>query len=217
VQDQARATTIEREPLAAPERARWELAAMAGRMRNLEARLAESQQYARALRKDRDRLRRSESYRIGSGLVALAKNPVRTIPRLIRALLRQLRSPQVVPPPAVKAPVASQRLPVHLYVVIGLDAQAVREFVLTLRQRLVVNPDHRPVVVTDNPSFALLRHLGVLLEFLPDRATWERHRPDQAWDDVLARRLSRLYRDHDSVRTVIVDRSQPPTLADLLR
>jgi hypothetical protein len=102
-------------------------------------------------------------------------------------------------------------------VAIGLDLAAVREFVLTLRQRLLVNPDHRPVVVTDCPDFPLLRELGVLLEYLPDRATWERHRPDRPWDDVLSRRLTRLYRDHDACRTVIVDAAQPPTLADLLR
>ena len=73
------------------------------------------------------------------------------------------------------------------------------------------------MVVTDCPSFALLRDLGVLIEYLPDRATWERHRPDRPWDDVLSQRLTRLYRDHDTARTIIVDRDQPPTLADLLR
>jgi hypothetical protein len=106
---------------------------------------------------------------------------------------------------------------VHLYVVIGLDFPAVRDFVLTLRQRLLVSPDHRPIVLTDSPSFSLLRDLGVLLEYLPDRATWEEHRPDRSWEDVLSERLSRLNRDHDAVRTIIVDRANPPTLADLLR
>jgi len=74
-----------------------------------------------------------------------------------------------------------------------------------------------PVVVTDSSSFSLLRDLGVLLEYLPDRATWDRHRPDEPWNDVLTRRLAQLYRDHDTARTIIVDRTQPPSLADLLR
>jgi hypothetical protein len=224
VQDQAK-VPARREPVDSMERARWELAAMAGRLRTLEARLAEEQQNGEVLRKERDRERRradrlrdSESYRIGYGLVSLIKDPFRTIPRLSRAVLRRLggrRPEQPKPAGPGRAPVAAQRPPVHLYVVIGLDAGAVREFVLTLRQRLLVNPDHRPVVVTDSPSFALLRNLGVLLEYLPDRATWERHRPDLPWDDVLTQRLSRLYRDHDTARTIIVDRS--PSLADLLR
>lgn len=207
------------------ERARWELAAMAGRLRTLEARLAAEHQIGESLRKERDRerrryerLRASESYRLGSGLVALVKNPFHAVPRIGRAVLRRLRGYRPAPPaPATKAPGAPVGTPVHLYVVLGLEAGAVREFVETLRQRLLVNPDHRPVVITDSPSFALLRDLGVLIEYLPDRATWERHRPDLPWDEVLSQRLSRLYLDHDTVRTVIVDRSQPPTLADLLR
>lgn len=218
---------VRREPLDQLERARWELAAMAGRLRTLEARLTEEQQNTETMRKERDRERRradrlrdSESYRLGYGLVSLIKDPVHTVPRLSRAVLRRLGNRGGAgdqPAGPGRAPVAAQRPPVHLYVVIGLDEAGVRDFVLTLRQRLLVNPDHRPVVMTDNPAFALLRDLGVLLEYLPDRATWDQHRPDRSWEDVLAERLSRLYRDHDTVRTIIVDRSQPPTLADLLR
>jgi hypothetical protein len=215
-----------REPLDQMERARWELAAMAGRLRSLEAKLVEEQQNAETMRKERDRERRradrlrgSESYRLGYGLVSLIKDPVHSVPRLSRAVLRRLRrrGRNTRPPVPGRAPVAAQRPPVHLYVVIGLDTAGVRDFVLTLRQRLLVNPDHRPVVVTDSPQFSVLRDLGVLLEYLPDRATWEQHRPDRSWEDVLSERLSRLYRDHDTVRTIIVDRTQPPTLADLLR
>lgn len=207
------------------QRARWELAAMAGRLRTLEAKLAEEQHHSEEIRKERDRERRradrlrgSESYRLGYGLVSLIKDPVHSVPRLSRAVARRVRRrPGSVPVQPRRTSAVARRLPVHLYVVIGLDADAVREFVLTLRQRLLVSPDHRPVVMTDNPSFSLLRDLGVLLEYLPDQATWQRHRPDRPWEDVLADRVSRLYHDHDTVRTIIVDRSRPPTLADLLR
>jgi hypothetical protein len=51
---------------------------------------------------------------------------------------------------------------------------------------------------------------------VPDRVTWERHRPDRSWDDVLSERLSRLFRDHESVRTLVVDRRNLPDLAQLL-
>ena len=210
--------------LDASERARWELAAMAGRLRSLEAQLVEEQENADAMRKQRDRerhrldrLRHSESYRLGYGLVSLVKNPVRTVPRITRAVLRRMRGGRPAPRLEPIRRTVVVRPPAHLYVAIGLELGAVREFVLTLRQRLLVSPDHRPVILTDCPSFALLRDLGVLLEYLPDRATWERHRPDRPWDDVLTQRLSRLYQDHDTTRTVIVDRTQPPTLADLLR
>jgi hypothetical protein len=207
------------------DRARWELAAMAGRLRTLEGRLAEEQENAEQARKEAarerrraDRLLGSESYRLGFGLVSLVKDPMHTVPRLARAVLRRLRDRRPAAAPVkTRPPVAAQRPPVHLYVVIGLDEEGLRAFVLTLRQRLLVNPDHRPVVVTDSPSFSLLRDLGILLEYLPDHATWDRHRPDEPWHDVLTRRLAQLYRDHDTARTIVVDRTQPPTLADLLR
>ncbi|MBU2662153.1 hypothetical protein KOI35_01400 [Actinoplanes bogorensis] len=218
---------VTRDPLDS-QRARWELAAMAGRLRMLESRLVTERHRIDELQRERDRerrradrLRRSESYRIGAALLALLKNPVRATPRLARSALRRLRpAPRTTPALALPAgpPIAAEPTPpVHLYVVIGLEFDAVREFVLTLRQRLQVSPDHRPVVMTDCSSFGLLRDLGILIEYLPDRATWERHRPDRSWEDVLSERLSRLYRDHGSVRTIIIDRAAPPTLAELLR
>ncbi|WP_250027285.1 hypothetical protein [Paractinoplanes maris] len=177
-----------REPLDAMERARWELSAMAGRLRSLETRLADERRKSERLRQERDRLRAGTS----------------VLQRLFPA-----RRPA--------RPVRATPAPVHLYVVIGLDFEPLREFVLTLRERLRVEPGHRPVVLTDCSSFALLRDLGVLLEYLPDRETWEQHRPDRSWEDVLSERLSRLYRDHGAARTIFVDRAQPPTLAELLR
>ncbi|MFG1988790.1 hypothetical protein ACGFJ7_02270 [Actinoplanes sp. NPDC048988] len=189
------------------DRARWELAAMAGRLRSLEARLVEERRLAEAYRKERDRERkRADRLELG--------------PLSWRAALRWWhgRNRAGARPPAGPgyAPVAAVRPPVHLYVVLGLDAAGVHDFVLTLRQRLLVSPDHRPVVMTDCVSYPAGDH-GVLLEYLPDRATWERHRPDRSWEDVLSERLTRLSRDHDTVRTTIVDRARPPTLAELLR
>ncbi len=185
-----------REPLDSIQRARWELAAMAGRLRTLEGKLVDERRQVEALRRERDRLRRER-------------------PSLFQELLRRFRRDTPTGTPVAPRP------PVHLYVVIGHDFEAVREFILTLQQRLLVNPDHRAVVMTDCSSFSQLRgllgNLGVLLEYLPDRATWEQHRPDRSWEDVLSERLSRLYRDHGTVRTIIVDRAHPPTLAELLR
>jgi len=213
------------------ERARWELAAMAGRLRSLDRELADGRreraQLTRELARERDEaraLRQSDTYRLGKATVSLARHPVKSVPRLTRALLRRLRHgrlravrPRAAAESRRPATAAPQRLPVHVYVAIGLDAGTLGSFVRTLNQRLLVNADHAPVVVTDCPAFSLLRNLGVVLEYLPDRHTWQRHRPDVPWDEVLSERLSHLYRDHASVRTVIVDRVHPPTLAELLR
>jgi hypothetical protein len=211
------------------ERARWELAAMAGRLRILERQLADShgenERLTRDLARERDRtdaLRQSDTYRLGKATVSLLKHPVRSAPRLTWAVLRRLRpgNRRTAAIPAARRPAgsaAAARLPAHLYVAVGLDAETLRTFVQTLTQRLLVNADHTPVVVTDCPAFALLRNLGVVLEYLPDQETWQKHRPDLPWDDVLYERLARLNRDHGSVRTFIVDHRRPPTLAELLR
>jgi hypothetical protein len=210
------------------ERARWEMAAMAGRLRTVDRELAELRDehglLIKELARERERVRRlrhSNTYRLGAATVALVRDPVRSAPRLGRAVLRRLlrggRTGNVPSPRERNARAGRKRPPVHLYVAIGLDAAALRSFVQTLNQRVLVNADHTPVVVTDCPAFARLRDLGVIMEYLPDRHTWQRHRPDQPWDEVLSERISWFYRDHASVRTVIVDRRRPPTLAELLR
>jgi hypothetical protein len=201
---------------------------MAGRLRTLDRELAENQaahdELVKELAREREhgrQLRQSDTYRLSRAVVALVRNPMGSAPRLGRAVLRRLRKGRRTggaAPRRERDPAAGRkRHPVHLYVAIGLDAPALRSFVRTLNQRVLVNADHTPVVVTDCSSFALLRDLGVIMEYLPDRRTWHQHRPDQPWDEVLSERISWFYRDHASVRTVIVDRLHPPTLAELLR
>ena len=247
------------------ERARWELSAMAGRLRVLELQLAEAQLQAQRLRRERDRLRDAGPNRVTGPFRALRKRlrggkeadspvaPTRskrtrgsttrsstteswtteswttqsmtaggTTVRGMRALTATVQGTTTQDagtdnPASELSANNPRRLPARLYVAVGLKAGAVQDFVLTLQQRMLVAPDHRPVVLTDSPEFARLRDQGVLLEYLPDRATWNTHRPDRPWDDLLAQRLARLGRDHDAVRTTVVDAAQPPTLADLLR
>ncbi|BCJ42476.1 hypothetical protein GCM10010168_07820 [Actinoplanes ianthinogenes] len=209
------------------EKLQWEVAALTGRMRSVELERDSWRARCERLTEQRDRerekskrLRSSGSYRLGRALVSFVKDPVRTSPRLVKGLARRLRprpgGGSVVPEQVTRQQPAAKRRPAHLYVAIGLDHDALRDFLVTVNQRLLVTPDHRPVVLTDDPAFSLLRKLGVLLEYLPDRATWERHRPDRAWDDLLAERLAQLCRDHATERTVVVDRQHPPALADLL-
>jgi hypothetical protein len=211
------------------ERARWELAALTGRLRTVEAERDDWRIRHDDAARDRERhrdlvlaLQRSGSYRVGRTLAALARDPVRTPPRLIGRVVRRLRDR---PAPASSHRPADQprrRQPVepvsaHVYLAFGLAPEDLGAFLRALRQRVVVDADHVPVVVTDCPSFRALRTPGVVLEDLPDAKTWHRHRPDESWDDVLADRLTRLFADHGCARTVIVDRDDPPTLADLLR
>jgi hypothetical protein len=206
------------------ERARWELAALTGRLRTVEAERDDWRSRHDDAARDRDRqrdlvraLQRSNSYRAGRALAALARDPVRTPPQLVGRAVRRLRHrPSAAQPePGRRRPAAP--VPAHVYLAFGLAPEDLGAFLRALRQRVLVDADHVPVVVTDCLSFRALRTPGVVLEYMPDSETWRRHRPEVCWDDALTDRLARLFADHGCARTVIVDRDDPPTLADLLR
>jgi hypothetical protein len=206
------------------ERARWELAALTGRLRTVEAeRDVWRDRHDDAVRgRDRQRdlvraLRHSRSYRVGRALAQLARDPLRTPPQLLGHAVRRLRYHPQAPSPEPRRSRAAEPMPAYVYLAFGLAPEDLGAFVRALRQRVLVDADHVPVVVTDCPSFRIMRTPGVVLEYLPDADTWHRHRPEASWDEVLADRLARLFRDHGCARTVIVDRDDPPTLADLLR
>jgi hypothetical protein len=188
--------------------ARWEVATLTGRLRCLEAERD-------AAVADRDRhqdlataLRRSRSYRLGRALVDLSRDPVRTGPTLARRLLRRR-------PAEKKRRPAPGPVPARVYVAVGLDREASHALIRALRQRILVDGDHLPVVVTDQPALRNLQVPGVILEYLPDPATWSRHETG-AWETLLTNRVARLCQDHRAARAVVVDPRDPPTLAQLL-
>jgi hypothetical protein len=224
----AEAPVVELQRDRALERARWELAALTGRLRMVEAERDDWRGRHDAVVSDRNRHRdlvrarqRSNPQRVGRALTELARDPMRTVQRLRRrpAVLLPKPGPTDGPVPSGAAPRRRPAVPVpaHVYLAFGLAHEDLGAFLRAVRQRVVVDADHVPVVVTDCPSFRQLRTPGVVLEYVPDAGTWQRHRPETGWDDVLAERLARLFADHGCARTVIVDRDDPPTLADLLR
>jgi hypothetical protein len=193
--------------------ARWEAATLAGRLRCVED---ERDQAVR----DRDRqrelvlaLRRSRSYRLGRTLVDLARDPVRNGPVIAGRAARRLRRGPVVAARRTPVPAA---VPARVYVAVGLSGPASYALVRALRQRILVDADHLPVLVTDQPSLRGLQVPGVVLEYLPDAATWARHDPGAGWEALLTGRIAQLCRDHRAARAVVVDPRDPPTLARLL-
>ena len=190
---------------------RWEIAALAGRLRTLEAERDDLRVRHEEAERDRNRqrdlvlaLRRSRTYRMGRAIAA----PARAV--------RKMRGREEIAPRQRTDRSKPSALPAYVYVAIGLGPEALRAFTRALAQRLMVHSDHVPVVVTDCASFRVARAPGVLLEYLPDARVWARHRPDVPWDDLLTERLARLFADHGCVRTAVVDPKQPPGLADLL-
>jgi hypothetical protein len=194
--------------------ARWEAATLSGRLRCVEDERDEA-----VRERDRNRelvlaLRRSRSYRLGRALVDLARDPVRNGPTIAGRAARRLRRRPDLPPARRKPSAAS--VPARVYVAVGLSGPASYALVRALRQRILVDADHVPVVVTDQPTLRGLRVPGVVLEYLPDPRTWERHEPGPGWEALLAGRIAQLCRDHRAARTVVVDPRDPPTLARLL-
>jgi hypothetical protein len=194
--------------------ARRQVATLTGRLRCVE-------DERDAAVRDRDRthdlvrkLRRSRSYRIGRILTDLARDPVRNGPALVcRAARRVGRRP---PPPRPPGRRATPPTPARVYVAVGLSPAASQALIRALRQRIVVDGDHLPVVVTDQPALRGLKVPGVVLEYLPDPETWARHDPGEDWDSLLAGRVAQLCRDHGAVGATVVDPRDPPTLARLL-
>jgi hypothetical protein len=193
--------------------ARWQLATLTGRLR-----CVEDERDAAVRDRDRThdlvrRLRRSRSYRIGRVLTDLARDPVRNGPALVGRAARRVRRPPVVEskPRRVVPPT-----PARVYVAVGLSRAASQALVRALRQRIVVDGDHLPVVVTDQPALRGLQVPGVILEYLPDPETWARHDPGDDWESLLAGRVAQLCRDHGANGAVVVDPRDPPTLARLL-
>jgi hypothetical protein len=196
--------------------ARWEVATLTGRLR-----CVEDERDAAVQDRDRERelilaLRRSRSYRLGRTLVELARDPVRNGPAIAGRAARRLSRRR---PPATavrRKPVVKANTPARVYVAVGLSTAAAYSLVRALRQRILVDADHLPVVVTDQPSLRGLQVPGVVLEYLPDPATWARHEPGAGWETLLAGRVAQLCRDHHAARAVVVDPRDPPTLARLL-
>ncbi|MGX6604151.1 hypothetical protein ACWKSP_18750 [Micromonosporaceae bacterium Da 78-11] len=193
--------------------ARWEVATLTGRLR-----CVEDERDAAVRDRDRNRelvrlLRGSRSYRIGKVLVDLARDPVHNGPSIAgRAARRLRRRPSR---PVRRKPVAAV-VPARVYVAVGLARPAAHALVRALRQRIMVDADHVPVVVTDQPALRGLQVPGVVLEYLPDPQTWARHDPGEGWEELLAGRVAQLCRDHGATRAVVVDPRDPPTLARLL-
>ncbi|MBM2617581.1 hypothetical protein JIG36_18670 [Actinoplanes sp. LDG1-06] len=195
--------------------ARWEVATLTGRLR-----CVEDERDAAVRDRDRNRelvlaLRRSRSYRLGRALVDLARDPMRFGPSIAGRAARRLRRRAVIEAVRPRTPQATP-VPARVYVAIGLSRSGSHALIRALRQRVLVDADHLPVVVTDQPALRGLQVPGVVLEYLPDPATWSRHDPVSRWETLLAGRVAQLCRDHHAARAVVIDPRDPPTLARLL-
>jgi hypothetical protein len=189
--------------------ARWEVATLTGRLRWLEAERDAALEERERHQRQAAALRDSRSYRLGQAMVELTHHPMGIAGRAVRRLRHGPATPPRRLPPVGPAPAL-------VYVAVGLDGAASHALVRALRQRIVVDGDHLPVLVTDQPELRGMQVPGVVLEYLPDPETWRRHDPGADWEAMLAERIAQLCRDHRAAGTVLIDPRDPPTLARLL-
>jgi hypothetical protein len=169
-----------------------------------------------------DTLRRSKSYRVVRAIAMLVKDPIRITPRLIRSLFRVaigrrpgfFPAPKATQAPALDAtdeatPVLTDTLTVSAYIAFGLDMEALRALARLASQCAVVCGNHVPLIVTDLPSFSLLRDTGLAIEYVPNREIWELNRTDVDWDRFRSDRLGHLFRMHRPSRAFFLEASVP--------
>lgn len=94
-------------------------------------------------------------------------------------------------------------LPVHAYVVLE-PRRGELEKLLKRLTRTSSSDKHRPVIFTDGMDFPTIAATTIAFEYVPDRATWQQHRPDQPWEDFVRNRLTELDRCHRPTETVVV-------------
>ena len=143
---------------------------------------------------------------MGLRLAELRRDPVRAARDVLKRRQFVAKSPHK----------SVTTLPARVYVAVGLSDIDAQALIRTLRQRILVDADHLPVVVTDQPTLRGMRLPGVILEYLPDPHTWECHDPGEHWESLLTGRIAHLCRDYGVVATIVVDPRDPPTLARLL-
>jgi len=165
------------------------------------------------------------------GIPHLARAVWRRIPaparrpasRIVGGLRRRLARPGPVPQPSPDSRAEVQRLaaaPVppfrrrstSTYLAFGYDIDQLRRLSRLAAQAASVTGDPSVLIITDCVDFSMLRDTGLLLEYVPDRATWAKHRGDADWESFRSQRVSQVTVAHHSVRTIV---APPGTISDL--
>lgn len=113
------------------------------------------------------------------------------------AVVDRLVAGAKVPPPGLKAgrgadPVIADRWPAVLVVCLDASADTVAATVRDLQLLAGLTGGVRPVLVLDQPHFALPRRAGLAVEHVVSRHAWELRHPAGTWADYLHGELAGL-------------------------
>lgn len=121
------------------------------------------------------------------------------------------------PPPHTPKPLLSDRHPIHAYVALGFGEDQLRKLARAVRQSAMVSGGHVPLIVTDSPSFSLIRDTGVAVEYIPDREMWETHSDKVGgWDEFRSSRITHLLSIHQPTRTIVLNAADAVELRQML-
>ncbi len=117
---------------------------------------------------------------------------LRGLVRRLYALDNAMPVPLDVAPGKVLGGVGTEALPVTLVLVLGADRPTFEATVDGIARLQRVYAGFRPVIVTDQPAFAVTRRYGYPMELLLARESWDVDDQGQTWDEYARERIALL-------------------------
>lgn len=106
--------------------------------------------------------------------------------------------------PPARTALLSNELPVHGYLLFGVEDLELRRLVRSVRMAALVHGDHVPLIITDSLAFGHLRAEHVAFEYVPGPEQWDLTDPATDWGTFLRSRLAHLRATHDLDQSFVV-------------
>ena len=133
-----------------------------------------------------------------------AKNALRRLSRTVRRRASGRRSSQE------RSPFVVDTRPIHAYVALQPTPAELQHLLSRIAGQPEHSRDHIPVIFTDSTDFSVIAESGAVFEYLPDRETWLRHRPDWPWNGFVEQRLAELDHCYRPAVTIVVSSPDDP-------
>lgn len=125
------------------------------------------------------------------------KTLLRITHRARRRISVSRRSPQ-------RSSIVVDPRPIHVYVALEPTPEQLQHLLFRTARQAGRGRGHIPVIVTDSTDFAAIANTGAVFEYLPDRQTWQHHRPDWPWHGFARERLAELDHCYRPRKTIVV-------------
>lgn len=148
---------------------------------------------------------------------ALRKNStLRVLVKRLYSIDVTLPLPLDVAPGKVLGGVGTEALPVTLVLVLGTDRPTFTATIDDIARLQRLTAGFRPVIVTDQPAFAVTRRYGYPMELLLTRDTWDASDQGSSWDEYARERIALLFSTYRATASVTLGPDGLDTEAALL-